>query len=149
MNNLVKVINSYFSKDEDYELMTVLSNTSAIIYQLYDNINWVGFYLLKDDILHLGPFQGKPACMKIPLNKGVCGYSARNKKSIIVNDVHNFEGHIACDSASNSELVIPIIINNTLFGLLDIDSPSLNRFTDDDLLMFQTIIDSIIPHIKK
>ena len=149
MNNLVKVINSYFSKDEDYELMTVLSNTSAIIYQLYDNINWVGFYLLKDDILHLGPFQGKPACMKIPLNKGVCGYSARNKKSIIVNDVHNFEGHIACDSASNSELVIPIIINNTLFGLLDIDSPSFNRFTDDDLLMFQTIIDSIIPHIKK
>ena len=149
MNNLVKVINSYFSKDEDYELMTVLSNTSAIIYQLYDNINWVGFYLLKDDILHLGPFQGKPACMKIPLNKGVCGYSARNKKSIIVNDVHNFEGHIACDSASNSELVIPIIINNTLFGLLDIDSPFLNRFTDDDLLMFQTIIDSIIPHIKK
>ena len=129
--------------------MTVLSNTSAIIYQLYDNINWVGFYLLKNDILHLGPFQGKPACMKIPLNKGVCGYSARNKKSIIVNDVHNFEGHIACDSASNSELVIPIIINNTLFGLLDIDSPSLNRFTDDDLLMFQTIIDSIIPHIKK
>lgn len=149
MNNLVRVINSYFSKDEDYELMTVLSNTSAIIYQLYDNINWVGFYLLKDDILHLGPFQGKPACMKIPLNKGVCGYSARNKKSIIVNDVHNFEGHIACDSASNSELVIPIIINNTLFGLLDIDSPSFNRFTDDDLLMFQTIIDSIIPHIKK
>lgn len=149
MNNLVRVINSFFSKDEDYELMTVLSNTSAIIYQLYDNINWVGFYLLKNDILHLGPFQGKPACMKIPLNKGVCGYSARNKKSIIVNDVHNFEGHIACDSASNSELVIPIIINNTLFGLLDIDSPSLNRFTDDDLLMFQTIIDSIIPHIKK
>ena len=149
MNNLVSVIKSYFSKDEDYELMTVLSNTSAIIYHLYDNINWVGFYLLKDDILHLGPFQGKPACMKIPLNKGVCGYSARNKKSIIVNDVHNFEGHIACDSASNSELVIPIIINNTLFGLLDIDSPTLNRFTDDDLLMFQTIIDSIIPHIKK
>jgi GAF domain-containing protein len=150
MNNLLyNTITNFFDKNENYEEITILSNTSAIIYQLFPNINWVGFYLYKDDILQLGPFQGKPACMKIPLDKGVCGYSARNKSSIIVPDVHKFEGHIACDSDSNSELVVPIVINNKLYGLLDIDSTILNRFSDDDLILFTNIVDYIISIIKK
>ena len=93
---------------------------------------WVGFYLLKDNILKLGPFQGKVACMMIPLNKGVCGYCATTKETIIVKDVHEFRGHIACDSRSLSEICVPIIINNELYGLLDIDSPITNRFSDLD-----------------
>lgn len=149
MNNLLyNTVVSYFDSDTEYEHMTILSNTSAIIYQLFPNINWVGFYIYKNNCLHLGPFQGKPACMKIDINNGVCGYSARNKQSIIVDNVHEFEGHIACDSNSNSELVIPIIINNKLYGVLDIDSPIFNRFSKDDLLLFESIVDYISIFLK-
>lgn len=149
MNNLLyNTVVSYFDSDTKYEHMTILSNTSAIIYQLFPNINWVGFYIYKNNCLHLGPFQGKPACMKIDINNGVCGYSARNKQSIIVDNVHEFEGHIACDSNSNSELVIPIIINNKLYGVLDIDSPIFNRFSKDDLLLFESIVDYISIFLK-
>lgn len=149
MNNLLyNTVVSYFDSDTEYEHMTILSNTSAIIYQLFPNINWVGFYIYKNNCLHLGPFQGKPACMKIDINNGVCGYSARNKQSIIVDNVHEFEGHIACDSNSNSELVIPIIINNKLYGVLDIDSPIFNRFSKDDLLLFESIVDYISMFLK-
>lgn len=149
MNNLLyNTVVSYFDSDTEYEHMTILSNTSAIIYQIFPNINWVGFYIYKNNCLHLGPFQGKPACMKIDINNGVCGYSARNKQSIIVDNVHEFEGHIACDSNSNSELVIPIIINNKLYGVLDIDSPIFNRFSKDDLLLFESIVDYISIFLK-
>ena len=149
MNNLLyNTVVSYFDSDTEYEHMTILSNTSAIIYQLFPNINWVGFYIYKNNCLHLGPFQGKPACMKIDINNGVCGYSARNKQSIIVDNVHEFVGHIACDSNSNSELVIPIIINNKLYGVLDIDSPIFNRFSKDDLLLFESIVDYISIFLK-
>ncbi len=147
-NLLYNTVVSYFDSDTEYEHMTILSNTSAIIYQLFPNINWVGFYIYKNNCLHLGPFQGKPACMKIDINNGVCGYSARNKQSIIVDNVHEFEGHIACDSNSNSELVIPIIINNKLYGVLDIDSPIFNRFSKDDLLLFESIVDYISIFLK-
>lgn len=151
MNNnfLVQTISSFFDKNEKYDDITVLSNVSAIIKQLFPNINWVGFYLYKDGVLKLGPFQGKPACMKIELTKGVCGHCASTLKSIIVNDVHTFEGHIACDSDSNSELVVPIIINNNLYGLLDIDSPLVSRFTNDDLKTFESIVQIICNIIKK
>lgn len=115
----------------DYDI-TILSNASALLNEYLENINWVGFYLLKDNILKLGPFQGKVACMMIPLNKGVCGYCATTKETIIVKDVHEFRGHIACDSRSLSEICVPIIINNKLYGLLDIDSPITNRFSDLD-----------------
>lgn len=142
-NILLKTINSYFLENEKYEEYTVLSNTSAIIYQLFPDINWVGFYLFKDGILHLGPFQGKPACMKIPLDRGVCGYCARTRKSVLVPNVHEFFDHIACDSNSNSELVIPIIVNDTLYGLLDIDSPILNRFSTADQTLFENVISRI------
>ena len=115
----------------DYDI-TILSNASALLNEYLENINWVGFYILKDNILKLGPFQGKVACMMIPLNKGVCGYCATTKETIIVKDVHEFRGHIACDSRSLSEICVPIIINNKLYGLLDIDSPITNRFSDLD-----------------
>lgn len=115
----------------DYDI-TILSNASAIINEYLDNINWAGFYLFKDGVLKLGPFQGKVACMVIPLNRGVCGACATNKETIVVQDVHKFKGHIACDSRSNSEICVPIIINNEFYGLLDIDSPIVGRFNDID-----------------
>ncbi len=149
MNNILNTINNYFDDDFKYDEVTILSNTSAIIFQLFPNINWVGFYLYKDGILQLGPFQGKPACTLINLNNGVCGWSARNLKSIIVDDVHKFEGHIACDTNSNSELVIPIIINNNLYGVLDIDSPLLSRFSNNDLILFENVVDIITKYIIK
>jgi GAF domain-containing protein len=105
-----------------------LANTSALLWQELNDINWVGFYLLKNNELVLGPFQGKPACVRIALGKGVCGISAQQKKSIVVPNVHEFDGHIACDTASNSEVVVPLVKNNTLLGVLDIDSPRLSRF---------------------
>ncbi|MBY0146562.1 GAF domain-containing protein [Neobacillus niacini] len=110
-----------------------LSNTSALLNQFLDRINWVGFYLLDDNNeLVLGPFQGLPACVRIPLGKGVCGTSAQNKETLRVEDVHQFPGHIACDAASNSEIVIPLIKDGELLGVLDIDSPEKNRFDELD-----------------
>lgn len=112
--------------------ISILSNASALLNMHMDEINWVGFYLLNNNELILGPFQGKPACTNIPLNKGVCGACATNEKTIIVANVHEFKGHIACDSASNSEICIPIFKNNKFYGLLDIDSPIFNRFNEND-----------------
>jgi L-methionine (R)-S-oxide reductase len=109
-----------------------LSNTSALLFAELADINWVGFYLLKHGELVLGPFQGKPACVRIAIGKGVCGTAAQQRKSILVPNVHEFEGHIACDSASNSELVVPLTVGDALVGVLDLDSPSLGRFDDDD-----------------
>lgn len=110
-----------------------LSNTSALLNQFLDRINWVGFYLMdENNELVLGPFQGLPACVRIPLGKGVCGTSAKTRKTIRVEDVHQFPGHIACDAASNSEIVIPLIKDGKLLGVLDIDSPERNRFDELD-----------------
>ena len=111
-----------------------LANASALLWQTLTDINWVGFYILEGDCLILGPFQGKPACIEIPVGKGVCGTAAAEGKTQLVPDVHQFPGHIACDSASNAELVIPIYKSGALFGVLDIDSPVLNRFTEEDRL---------------
>ena len=118
-----------------------LSNTSALIFELLDDINWAGFYLLHDDLLILGPFQGRPACVKIPVGSGVCGTAVEKDKAIVVTDVHQFPGHIACDSASNSEIVIPIHQDNKIVGVLDIDSPVLSRFDEADLNGLQTLVD--------
>ena len=112
-------------------LITNLSNAAAILNQL-DNINWCGFYLVNGETLYLGPFQGEPACTLIPFNKGVCGYCATSKKTVIVPDVNQFPGHIACSSASKSEIVVPIIVNKELKAVIDIDAPILNRFTFED-----------------
>jgi GAF domain-containing protein len=116
-----------------------LANTSALLWQELCDINWVGFYLLKGDDLVLGPFQGKPACVRIPLGKGVCGSAARARKSIVVQNVHEFDGHIACDTASNSELVVPLIKNDQLLGVLDIDSPRLARFDEQDRIGLENV----------
>ena len=109
-----------------------LSNASALLNQFLDQINWVGFYLADGDQLILGPFQGLPACVRIPFGKGVCGTSAAERKTLRISDVHQFPGHIACDAASQSEIVIPLIKDEIVIGVLDIDSPIINRFDEID-----------------
>lgn len=109
-----------------------MANFSSLLYHALPNVNWVGFYLYDDDELVLGPFQGKPACIRIPLGKGVCGTAAQQRTTLLVADVDAFPGHIACDAASRSEIVIPLVARSALYGVLDIDSPQPNRFTHDD-----------------
>ena len=109
-----------------------LANTSAAIWQAMDNINWAGFYLMEQGKLVLGPFQGKPACIEIPVGRGVCGTAVAEQKTQLVYDVHQFPGHIACDSASSSEIVVPIFKAGQVWGVLDIDSPTVGRFTEED-----------------
>ena len=108
------------------------ANASALLFQTLEDINWAGFYIMDDDRLVLGPFQGKPACIEIPLGHGVCGTAAQLNKTQLVDNVHLFPGHIACDSASNSEIVIPFHKGGIVAGVLDIDSPLYSRFTEDD-----------------
>ncbi len=133
MQNYPKIINIMKELIWDNELdITILANTSALLYEMIPNINWVGFYLFRNNLLLLGPFQGKPACTKIPLEKGVCGACATTLATINVPDVHQFKGHIACDSASKSELCVPILLHGRLYAILDIDSPSVHRFTLED-----------------
>src|SRR5690554_1302813 len=108
-----------------------LSNASALLGQFLDRINWVGFYLMEEGELVLGPFQGMPACVRIPVGKGVCGTAIDKNETMLIDDVHAFPGHIACDAASRSEIVIPIIKDGEALGVLDIDSPELARFTED------------------
>lgn len=134
--------------ENDYDI-TTLSNASALLNMYLDNINWVGFYLLKDNKLILGPFQGKVACTNIKIGNGVCGTCIKDKKTILVPNVHEFKGHIACDSASNSEICIPIYDkNNNLYGLLDIDSPILNRFNDIDEENLEKLCNMLNNYIK-
>ncbi|WP_174729450.1 GAF domain-containing protein [Mesobacillus harenae] len=109
-----------------------LSNASSLLNQFLDRTNWVGFYLMDEDQLVLGPFQGLPACVRIPLGKGVCGTAAATRETVRVEDVHLFPGHIACDAASQSEIVIPMVKDGELIGVLDIDSPEKNRFDEED-----------------
>lgn len=130
------------------DLIANLANASALLNQFLENINWVGFYLVKENELVLGPFQGLPACIRIPFTKGVCGHVATTKKTVIVKNVHEFAGHIACDRTTNSEIVIPILKDGQLIGVLDIDSPILNRFNEIDqkyLEKFVQIIAKTIP----
>lgn len=116
------------------DFVPVLANASALLWEAMDRLNWAGFYLMDGGSLLLGPFQGKAACVRIPLGKGVCGTAAQSGKSLRVPDVHAFPGHIACDSASNSELVIPIRKGGEIVGVLDLDSPELDRFSEEDRL---------------
>ena len=120
-----------------------LANASALIWQCLTDINWAGFYILDGDTLILGPFQGKPACIEIPVGKGVCGTAVAESKTQLVSDVHAFPGHIACDSASNSEIVVPIHKNGQIWGVLDIDSPSLQRFTEEDRIGLEKVAEII------
>ncbi|GAB6262352.1 GAF domain-containing protein [Photobacterium sp. R1] len=118
--------------DGETDIIANISNISALLNMELEDINWVGFYLLKDNELVLGPFQGNPACVRIPVGRGVCGTAIAENKVLRVSDVHQFEGHIACDAASNSEIVIPFSVKGQLYGVLDIDSPSLSRFDQED-----------------
>lgn len=113
--------------------MANLANASALLYECLEELNWAGFYLMRDGQLVLGPFQGKTACILIPVGKGVCGTAVKEDTPQLVKNVHEFPGHIACDSASNSEIVLPIHVNGQIWGVLDIDSPKLERFDEEDL----------------
>ena len=150
----------------DAHWLPVLSNAAALLWDALDDINWVGFYLV-DPVtvteaepnaapgaapsdhepcapeLRLGPFQGKVACVRIPFGRGVCGTAAETKTSQLVEDVHQFPGHIACDSASNSEVVVPIVKDNQVVGVLDIDSPSVARFTQEDLTGLEQVVKAL------
>ena len=128
--NLNSQLRSLLEGERD--LIANAANLAALLFHSLPDINWAGFYLLKETELVLGPFQGNPACVRIALGKGVCGTAAQQRQTILVDNVHDFPGHIACDSASNSEIVVPIMVGERLIGVLDIDSPSLSRFDDQD-----------------
>ena len=119
------------SEGVDWDI-TVLSNAAGLLWDSLEDINWAGFYLARGGRLQLGPFQGKPACTLIEIGKGVCGTAVAEDRTQLVKNVHEFPGHIACDSASNSEIVVPIHVGGSIYGVLDIDSPLLARFTEED-----------------
>ncbi|ATI61795.1 MULTISPECIES: GAF domain-containing protein [Bacillus] len=124
-----------------------LSNASALLNQFLDRVNWVGFYLTEGNQLVLGPFQGMPACVRIPFGRGVCGVAAETKTTQLVADVHQFPGHIACDSASNSEIVVPIVKEGAVIGVLDIDSPEKNRFDEVDQRYLEKFVETLLKHM--
>ena len=117
---------------DERDFIANAANFASLLYHSLPHVNWVGFYLLKNNELVLGPFHGQPACVRIAMGKGVCGAAAELKQTVVVENVHEFPGHIACDSASNSEIVVPLIKQGQLIGVLDLDSPSLSRFDDED-----------------
>lgn len=129
------------------DVIANLSNASALLNQFLDNINWVGFYIWKEDELVLGPFQGLPACVRIKSGKGVCGTAISEIKTQLVADVNQFPGHIACDAASQSEIVVPILKDGDIFGVLDIDSPTTNRFDGIDQKYLEQFVKTLEKYI--
>lgn len=123
--------------------VTNLANAAALIFEEFEDVSWAGFYILDGGVLKLGPFQGKVACVEIPLSKGVCGKAAREEKTVIVENVHEFAGHIACDSRSNSEIVVPIFKDKKLFGVIDLDSEKYARFGKEDAKILEKIAEII------
>ena len=143
---LIKQLKALLEGEEN--TIANLSNASSLLNQFLSDVNWVGFYLMdQDKELVLGPFQGLPACVRIPLGRGVCGTSAQERKTILVEDVHQFPGHIACDAASQSEIVVPMIKDGQLLGVLDIDSPSKSRFDQLDQKMLEQFVEELINHL--
>lgn len=143
---LYKLMESQLVYEKDW--LAQLANAAALLGHQLDEINWVGFYLYKDGELILGPFQGKPACTHIPLGKGVCGTAAEKRKTLVVPDVHQFPGHIACDAASSSEIVIPLVDREgVLRGVLDIDSPVKGRFDERDREGLEELVKLIVEHV--
>lgn len=137
--DLLAQASALFEGEHDY--VANAANLSALLFHSLPYLNWAGFYFLKEEGLVLGPFQGKPACVRIAIGKGVCGTAARDKKSIVVPDVSSFPGHIACDSASRSEVVVPLVRFGKVIGVLDLDSPNLSRFDDDDRRGLEALAD--------
>ncbi|MBS1023769.1 MULTISPECIES: GAF domain-containing protein [Gluconobacter] len=138
IEDLVETVESVVASETDQ--IANMANIAALLFEALPDINWAGFYLFKDDQLVLGPFQGRLACTRIPLGKGVCGTVAQQKITLVVPDVHAFPGHIACDAASASEIVVPILHDGNLIGVLDIDSPVKNRFDAEDQAMIEKIV---------
>ena len=128
--------------------LPALANCAALLWENLEDINWAGFYLLKEETLYLGPFQGKVACTVIPVGKGVCGTAAATRRIQLVPDVHQFPGHIACDSASNSEIVLPMMVNGQLIGVMDIDSPKFSRFTQEDAVGLAALCDVLANQVN-
>ena len=129
---------------EERDALANMSNLASLLYHTLGEVNWVGYYLFKSGELVLGPFQGKPACIRISLGKGVCGTAALKRETLRIPDVHQFEGHIACDGDTNAELVIPMIKDGVLLGVLDIDSKLLDRFSEDDQKALEKIVDKLL-----
>lgn len=125
----------------EQDLIANMANISAILYWALENVNWAGFYLVKEEQLVLGPFHGQPACIRIPIGRGVCGSAVSDNSVQLIEDVHQFSGHIACDAASNSEIVLPIRQNNQIIAVLDIDSPNFARFDLDDQTGLSQIVE--------
>lgn len=145
-DTLTKQLDALLTGEKDR--IANLSNASALLNQFLTNINWVGFYIMQDNELVLGPFQGLPACVRIPVGRGVCGTAVAQKETLVIDDVHAFPGHIACDAASQSEIVIPLIVDNIVIGVLDIDSPIKNRFTREDKLGLEQFVHKLLSHIS-
>jgi L-methionine (R)-S-oxide reductase len=158
-NNMFHVENYSESREKNYELVLKqlralidgennlianLSNASALLNQFLEDVNWVGFYLTEGNQLVLGPFQGLPACVRIPFGRGVCGTAAETQQTQLVADVHQFPGHIACDAASQSEIVVPIVKDDKLIGVLDIDSPIKNRFDELDQAYLEKFVEALL-----
>lgn len=141
VEDLLPTVESVVSSETD--MIANMANIAALLFEALPGINWSGFYLWKEDQLVLGPFQGRLACTRIPLGKGVCGTVAQQKTSLVVPDVHAFPGHIACDAASESEIVIPVLKNGALIGVLDIDSPIKDRFQDADRILLEKVVSAL------
>ncbi|MFT5542737.1 MAG: L-methionine (R)-S-oxide reductase [Glaciecola sp.] len=138
-----KLINSQVRAiiSEESDMIANMANIAAVLYNHLENVNWSGFYLYKESQLVLGPFQGQPACIRIPMGKGACGTSAELQKTLLIDDVHQFDGHITCDVASRSEIVVPIVVRGRLIGVLDVDSPIANRFDQNDKQGLEELVD--------
>ena len=130
----------------EYDFIANAANFSALVFNTLPDVNWAGFYLLHEEELVLGPFQGKPACVRIPLGNGVCGFAAKQGETVIVPNVHEFPGHIACDSASNSEIVIPLFDGERVRGVFDVDSTKLRRFDDQDAEGLNELVTVLVAH---
>lgn len=146
-NSLIPITHSLVNEEEEW--ISILSNFTALLKQSFNTFSWVGFYLMKNGRLVLGPFQGKVACSVIELGKGVCGTSAKTKATIVVEDVDKFPGHIACDEGSRSEIVVPIFIDNEIIGVLDIDSYNYSNFDQTDKLFLEKLTSIIAEKLKQ
>lgn len=143
---LLLTLEGQLSSERD--VLANLSNASALIYAIIDRLNWAGFYFMRGEELVLGPFQGRPACNRIKIDSGVCGTAASTRKTQVILNVHDFPGHIACDTASNSELVVPIVKDNKLIGVLDLDSPELERFTEFEAKYFERFVEKLNKYLN-
>jgi GAF domain-containing protein len=133
----------------EHDFVANAANFSALLFNSLPNVNWAGFYFLQGEELVLGPFQGNPACVRIPMGKGVCGVAAKQCETIIVPNVHEFPGHIACDVASNSEIVVPLFDGERLLGVLDLDSPTIGRFDDQDAEGLNELVTVFVAHEER